>query len=91
MDTSNERRTLREWMQELARRPRPRRQAITVTCGVCGRVFTASSRRRRYCSDACTAKAWRQRHPDYAARRRAQRQARQRPHADTPTEPEPAP
>jgi hypothetical protein len=30
-------------------------------CGGCGSVFATSNPRRRYCSDACRAKAWTQR------------------------------
>jgi len=29
------------------------RPAITVTCQVCGKVFTARDRRAKYCSNRC--------------------------------------
>jgi hypothetical protein len=33
-----------------------------MVCGVCGRPFVPSGR-RRFCSDACRQTAWRRRHP----------------------------
>jgi len=59
-------------------------------CERCGKPFVGTSR-ARYCSVNCRTRAWQLRQPDYTARRRAQRQARGRGHAGTPTEPEPAP
>jgi hypothetical protein len=54
-------------------------------CERCGKPFVGTSR-ARYCSVNCRTRAWQLRQPDYAARRRAQRQARhgQRSPADTP-------
>jgi hypothetical protein len=38
-----------------------RNDEVTIPCPVCARPF-APSGRRRYCSDACRAAAWRRRH-----------------------------
>ena len=38
-----------------------RHDAVTMACPVCGRPFTPGGR-RRFCSDACRAAAWRRRH-----------------------------
>jgi len=44
------------------RAPGPlRHDGATMTCAVCGGGFIPSGR-RRYCSDACRAMAWRRRH-----------------------------
>ena len=39
-----------------------RNDGVTMTCGVCGRTFVPSGR-RRFCSDACRQTAWRRRQP----------------------------
>ena len=38
-----------------------RHDGATMTCPVCGKAFVPSGR-RRHCSDACRAAAWRRRH-----------------------------
>jgi hypothetical protein len=82
---------LRRLQAEFGRIWQGMRERVTRQCAVCGAVMHGVVKNRKYCSVACQAKAWRQRHPDYAARRRAQRQARHGRHADSPAEPEPRP
>lgn len=43
-----------------------RNDGVTIACGLCGRAF-ARSGRRRFCSNACRQAAWRERHPAPAA------------------------
>jgi hypothetical protein len=82
---------LRRLQAEFGRIWQGMRERVDRPCAVCGTVMHGVVKNRRYCSEACKSAAYRQRlGAAYWERRRAQRQARQRPHADPPTEPEPA-
>ncbi len=63
-----------------------RRRKVERPCAVCGRLMVATVR-RRYCSPACSSRAYRQRQGvAYRERRRAQRQARKPAPPTTGTE-----
>ncbi len=55
------------------------RERVDRPCTVCGTIMRGVTKTRRYCSVACQSKAWRQRHPEYAERKRARRAARRTP------------
>ncbi len=75
---------LRRLQAEFGRIWQGLRERVDRPCAVCGTVMHGVVKNRKYCSVACQAKAWRQRHPDYVARRRARRQT-----PPTPADPEP--
>jgi ubiquitin len=75
---------------EIVRAFQSLRKRERKACAYCGREMEGL-RRRRYCSDTCRSAAWQKTHRDRVNASRRRRQARQRPHAGTPTEPEPAP
>lgn len=66
---------LRRLQSEFGRVWQGLRKRATRPCAVCGTVMEGVVGNRKYCSGACQAKAWRQRHPDYTIRRRLRRRA----------------